>query len=220
MLGKLESEARYFSSAVRLRSGMFIDGKTMRLILPGIEEEYPLKIIKIPGIHNIENVMAAVLIARSCGCPRESIIATIEKFTGIAHRIEFVNVKRGVRFYDDSKGTNVGAVARALESFSAPVILLLGGRDKGGDFENLSALIRKGVKGIVLFGESRQVIGSKIGGMAETAMASTLKEAVGIAYGQADPGDIVLLSPGCTSFDEFTSYADRGSHFRQWVEEL
>ncbi len=220
LLGSLEADVQCFSSSTKLRSGIFLDNGRIRLAAGQFDEEYPLEMIRIPGIHNIENVMAAVLIARSCGCSREKIIKVTENFRGVSHRIEFTADKGGVLFYDDSKGTNVGAVIRALESFPGSVILMLGGRDKGGDFENLIDLIRKKVKRIVLFGEAGQKINSMVGGIVETCIAATLREAVSAAYNGASPGDIVLFSPGCTSFDEFTSYAERGRLFQEWVKGL
>lgn len=220
LLGSLEADIQCFSSSSRLRSGIFLDNGNIRLATENYEEAYPLGMIRIPGIHNIENVMAAVLMARACGCSREKIIEVTEGFRGVAHRIEFTADRNGVLFYDDSKGTNVGAVVRAVEGFPGNVILMLGGRDKGGDFENLSELIRTKVKKLVLFGEARQKINSVLGGIVETAVSATLREAVSAAYSQASPGDIVLLSPGCTSFDEFTSYAERGRLFQEWVKAL
>ncbi|MEN6464123.1 MAG: UDP-N-acetylmuramoyl-L-alanine--D-glutamate ligase [Syntrophaceae bacterium] len=220
LLGSLEADVQCFSSSAKLRRGIFLDNGRIRLATDQCDEEYPLEMIRIPGVHNIENVMAAVLMARSCGCSREKIIKVTENFRGVSHRIEFAADKGGVLFYDDSKGTNVGAVIRALESFPGRVILMLGGRDKGGDFENLIDLIRKKVKRIVLFGEAGQKINSIIGGIVETSVSATLREAVSVAYDGASPGDIVLLSPGCTSFDEFTSYAERGRLFQEWVKAL
>jgi len=125
-----------------------------------------------------------------------------------------------VAFYDDSKGTNVGAVARALETFSRPVILLLGGRDKGGDFDALAALIRRGVKEVILFGEAREAIGRILGGIVKASMAPSLGKAVEKAYADAAPGDVVLLSPGCASFDEFKDYRERGDFFKGMVRKI
>ena len=166
--------------------------------------------IRLPGRHNIENVMAAILAARDCGCSAAGIIGTVEGFRGISHRIEYVGENDGVRFYDDSKGTNVGAVVRALESFDRPVILLLGGRDKEGDFETLVPLLRERVRAMVLFGEAREKINGRIGGVVATTLAATLGEAVEAAWRIASPGDVILLSPGCACFDEFTDYKARG----------
>lgn len=218
---KLMSKVLFFSTSKKVRDGMFLDHN--RLVYQssdGMCEEYPLDMIKIPGLHNVENVMAAVMAARVCGCLPENIVEAIEDFRGISHRIEFVEDKRGVAFYDDSKGTNVGAVVRALESFSRPIILLLGGRDKEGDFETLSPLIKEKVKELVLFGEARLRINDLIGGIVKTTPVVTLKEAIDIAYQHSIPGDVVLLSPGCASFDEFSNYKERGRFFKDVVRSL
>jgi UDP-N-acetylmuramoylalanine--D-glutamate ligase len=176
--------------------------------------------IRIPGIHNIENVMAAVMASREAGCSREAVIKAVEGFKGIVHRIEFAGEKGGVTFYDDSKATNVGAVMRALETFSRPVILLMGGRDKEGDFENLATPVRQRVKRLVLFGEARAKIDGLIGGLVKTDQAATLGDAMELARHHASAGDVVLLSPGCASFDEFTDYKARGDFFKKWVGNL
>jgi UDP-N-acetylmuramoylalanine--D-glutamate ligase len=176
--------------------------------------------IRLPGAHNIENVMAAILACRACGCTREEVIQAVANFSGIAHRIEFTREIGGVKFYDDSKGTNVGAVKRAIESFSEPLVLLMGGRDKDGDFESLSDLLANRVKALVLFGEAREKIRERIGGIVPTLMAPTLNEAIAAAREQACAGDVVLLSPGCASFDEFNNYKARGEFFQEEVRAL
>jgi UDP-N-acetylmuramoylalanine--D-glutamate ligase len=176
--------------------------------------------IRIPGQHNVENVMAAVMAARYAGCTPGMIVEGVASFKGLAHRIEFAGEKDGVAFYDDSKGTNVSAVVRALEAFEAPVILLLGGRDKNGDFESLEPVIGRHVKEMVLFGEARGRIDEKIGGIVKTVTAATMKDAIQTAYDDAAPGDVVLLSPGCASFDEFRNYAHRGEVFKETVSGL
>ncbi|MRR13363.1 hypothetical protein EG835_13125 [bacterium] len=183
-------------------------------------ETYPRSMIRIPGRHNVENVMAAVMAARYAGCTPGAIVEALGSFTGLAHRIELAGEKGGVAFYNDSKGTNVSAVVRALEAFEAPVLLLLGGRDKKGDFETLEPLIRRHVKEMILFGEARDRIGEKIGGIVKTVTAATMRDAVHAAYDDAAPGDVVLLSPGCASFDEFRSYAHRGDVFNETVHGL
>ena len=218
---RIRTEVHFFGSREAVIPGISLDGDVLRLRVSGKSEEtYPVDMIKIPGLHNIENVMAVILAARFCGSAREGIIHVVRDFKGIAHRIEFVGERGGVAFYDDSKGTNVGAVMRALESFSKPTILLLGGRDKGGDFESLSVLIRKKVKEVVIFGEAREKISEKLAGITRTFLAPTLREAVKIAYSHALRGDVVLLSPGCSSFDEFSNYAERGAVFQETVKAL
>lgn len=219
--GRLKSRTELFSSSREVDCGMFLSRKKLFFLRPGSEpEEYPLGMIHLPGRHNCENVMAAVMAARDCGCEPKAIMKAIEAFRGIAHRIEFAGEKNGVRFYDDSKGTNVGAVVRALESFSQPIVLLLGGRDKEGNFQTLAPLIRSRVKEMVLFGEAREKINRLIGGTVKTTITATMKEAFDKAYNLASPGDVVLLSPGCASFDEFQDYKERGNRFQEWVEQL
>jgi len=218
---RLMADAVFFSTTKKISNGMTLDGN--RLVYQssaGFMDEYPLHMIRIPGRHNIENVMAAVMAARACGCSPETITKAIEAFHGIAHRIEYAGEKQGVSFYDDSKGTNVGAVVRALETFTQPIILLLGGRDKEGDFETLAPLIKEKVKVLVLFGEARQRIGGLIGTIVETSQTDTLKEAIEVAYKHSAPGDVVLLSPGCASFDEFSNYKERGKFFKDVVRNL
>ncbi len=221
LAGRIRASVRFFSSRSNVANGIFLNGDELRLRDSGKKEEtYPLDMIRIPGVHNMENVMAVILAARFCGCSHDAIVRAVRDFRGIPHRIQFAGEKAGVAFYDDSKGTNVGAVMRALESFSKPTILLLGGRDKGGDFENLATLLKEKVKEVVLFGEAGERIREKIGGMARTSLSPTLKEAVALAYGRAARGDVVLLSPGCSSFDEFSGYAERGRVFQETVKGL
>ncbi len=215
---RLAARTEIFRSSGPVDRGMFLAGEKLFHLLPaGEKEEYPLAMIHLPGRHNSENVMAAILAARACGCEPPAIIRAVEGFRGIAHRIEYAGEINGILFYDDSKGTNVGAVMRALESFSRPVILLLGGRDKEGDFQILAPLIRRGVKEMVLFGEAAEKINGLLGGVVRTTLAATLQEAMEKAYRSAAPGDAVLLSPGCASFDEFKDYKERGNRFQEWV---
>jgi UDP-N-acetylmuramoylalanine--D-glutamate ligase len=164
--------------------------------------------------------MASILVARQCGCAPDVVREALETFAGLPHRMEFVGKRDGVHFYNDSKGTNIGAVTRALETFSKPVILLLGGRDKGGDFTILSDLIRERVKELIIFGEARKQIENHIGGIVKTHMAQNLKESTDMAWRASSAGDIVLLSPGCASFDEFTNYAERGDYFKKLVKQI
>ena len=221
---RLKAQTEFFhcgASSPAVFRGMFPDGNILVHILPdGKREEYPAGMINIPGKHNLENVMAAVMAARGCGCPVADITKAVEEFRGLPHRIEYVHEKNGVRFYDDSKGTNVDAVLRAIESFSEPIILLLGGRDKDGDFETLIPSIRKNVKETVLFGEAGEKIHGLIGKKVKTSMQKTLKAALQAAFAHASQGDVVLLSPGCASFDEFKNYKERGNCFQEWVKQL
>lgn len=210
-----------FSSKDVLSQGIFIENSNIVLRMSGRNEEnYPLSIINLPGLHNVENVMAAIMAARFCGCSQENIIAAVAAFRGLSHRIEFVGEKDSIKFYDDSKGTNVGSVLRALETFDKPVILLLGGRDKDGDFESLQPLLKTKAKKVILFGEARDRIASLIGEDVPILKETRLRDAIQSAYQDARPGDVVLLSPGCASFDEFANYKERGNFFKDVVRTL
>lgn len=210
-----------FSSKRALTDGAWVQHQDIVFKRPGEPpEHYPLDKVHLPGTHNLENVMAAVAAARCCGCPKKDIVEAVESFRGLPHRIEFVREKDGIQFYDDSKGTNVGSVLRALETFSRPVILLLGGRDKDGDFASLRPALSAKTRKVVLFGEARERIASMIGDSAPVVLTTTLRDAIHTAGSSAQPGDIVLLSPGCASFDEFTDYKQRGDFFQDVVRNL
>ncbi len=214
---RLQARVAFFSSSQRVEQGMFLDDG---MLVAAGAETYPVDRIRIPGRHNLENIMAAILVARGCACDPADILATIADFRGLPHRIEYAGEKNGVAFYDDSKGTNVDAVVRALETFSAPIILLMGGRDKDGDFRVLLPLLGTKVKELVLFGEAREKINRVLGGAVKTTLSATLGHAVKAAWEHAAPGDVVLLSPGCASFDEFTDYKARGRFFQETVRGL
>jgi len=176
----------------------------------------------LPGRHNIENAAAASLAALAVGGTLEGVQSALNEFKGLSHRLEFVNKINKVRFFNDSKATNVNAVARALETFDQPVVLIMGGRDKGGKFEELEKHVRRHAKKLIVMGEAKDEIRSVLGeicrGGAKTA--SSMEEAVFWAYQEAVPEGIVLLSPACSSFDMYSSYAERGNDFCQAVEKL
>jgi UDP-N-acetylmuramoylalanine--D-glutamate ligase len=184
------------------------------------EERFPLQKVKIQGVHNLENMMAAIAAVKTIGIPARIIQQTLEEFPGLEHRLEFVREKAGVLYYNDSKGTNVGAVVKSLASFSAPVILLAGGVDKGGDYGVLRDGVRKRVKRLVLFGVAKEMIAKALGPLTETVIVDNLEAAVRDAHQHARPGDVVLLSPACSSFDMFRNYAERGKVFKNLVQAL
>jgi len=184
------------------------------------EERFPLSRVKIQGVHNVENLMAAVAVAKSVDVPRQIIQQVIEEFAGLEHRMEFVREKNSIRFYNDSKATNVGAVVKSLASFSAPTVLLAGGIDKGGDYRILEDEVRRKVKKLILFGAAKEVIKRALGNLTETVVVESLEGAVQEAYRSARPGDIVLLSPACSSFDMFRNYEERGKAFKALVQSL
>jgi UDP-N-acetylmuramoylalanine--D-glutamate ligase len=174
----------------------------------------------IKGVHNLENAMAASAMALLAGCPIEAVRESLREFQGLEHRLEFVKEIKGVRYFNDSKGTNVSAVIKSLESFKEPIILIAGGRDKAGDFSLLRDLVKSKVKTIVLIGEASEKIHQALGDITETVMAKDLKEAVSVSQSIARKGDVVLLSPACASFDMFLNFEDRGRQFKKIVTEM
>jgi UDP-N-acetylmuramoylalanine--D-glutamate ligase len=176
--------------------------------------------MRLIGLHNVENVMAAVTYGLLCGCSIDAIRAVLRSFPGLEHALEVVRERRGVRFVNDSKGTNVDAVMKALEGIEQPMWLIAGGRDKGGDFSRLEGLIRERVKGLILIGEAAGRIQAAMGNFNRCRHAATLRDAVELAAGEAQPGEVVLLSPACASFDMFADYQDRGRQFKALVQAL
>ena len=187
-----------------------------------IEKRLSLDISKmhLRGRHNFENACAASLAALAAGATLGAIQKTLDHFEGLAHRLEHVATINAVQYYNDSKATNVDGVLRALECFSKPVLLLMGGRDKGGHFLVLQDIIRKHVKELIVMGEAAESIRSALGQQAVTKVAASMQEAVKLAFQDAVAQDVVLLSPGCASFDWYSNYAARGDDFRQAVEKL
>ena len=184
------------------------------------EERFSLTAVKIKGVHNVENMMAAIAAAKAVGVDYDVIQKTLDTFPGLEHRLEFVREKDGIRYFNDSKGTNVGAVEKSLASFFEPVILIAGGVDKGGDYGPLQNYIRQRVRRLVLFGAAKEIIAEALGHLTETAIVADLAAAVGDAAAHAQPGDVVLLSPACSSFDMFRNYAERGKAFKSLVRAL
>lgn len=181
---------------------------------------FSLESLQLHGHHNWENVMAAVSVATLWGIPREVIERVLTSFTGLPHRLAWVATKNDVAYFDDSKGTNVGAVVQSLAGFAGPVILLAGGVDKGGNYGPLRAPLRTKVKKLILFGAARETMRAALAGATDTVVVETLAEAVREAAATARQGDTVLLSPACASFDQFRNYAHRGEVFRAYVEEI
>jgi UDP-N-acetylmuramoylalanine--D-glutamate ligase len=210
----------YFSRTEPLARGAYLDQDRLRLNFAGMEETYDLQLFPLPGVHNRENALAAALGARLLGAAPEAVQRGLDRFKGFRHRLEWVAEVQGIQFFDDSKGTNVGAVVKALEGFSRPVILIAGGRDKGGDYGPLRGLIREKVKALVLIGEAREKMRYQLGDLTRTEWADSLEAAVSWAFKQGVPGDVVLLSPGCSSFDMFRDYTQRGEVFQQAVRRL
>lgn len=210
-----------FSAKRPLRRGAFLrggwivykDGGDERRILPVSE-------IMLPGGHNRENVLAAAAAARICGIAPSRIRASVRSFRGLEHRLEPVAVVRGVSFVNDSKATTVDAAQKALASFTRPVVLILGGKDKDADFRPLRRAVRRGVKSIVLIGAAKDKIRTALAGTAPMVETRTYPEAVRTAAAAAAPGDVVLLAPACTSWDMFQDFEERGRVFKREVRRL
>lgn len=172
------------------------------------------------GRHCIENIMAAILATRELGAQPEVIQKVIDDFKGLPHRIEYVRKAGGVKFFNDSKATNVHAVIRALDAFDENVILIMGGKDTNLNYEALIPQIRMKVKTLILCGEAKERINRALGDYAETFLIGTFEEAVLIAYQKSRIDDVILLSPGCSSFDIFDSYVERGNYFKKLVSKF
>jgi UDP-N-acetylmuramoylalanine--D-glutamate ligase len=189
--------------------------------LNGKDESYDLTQFRLFGEHNRENLMAAICTARTMGVSQKAIQTVINTFKGVAHRLEFVRKKDGVFFFNDSKGTNVMSVMRSMAAFnSSSIILIAGGKDKNMDFAPLVNLVREKCKTLILLGEAKEKINRSIGDFAETYLVGTFEEAVLLSYQKSRSGDIVLLSPGCSSYDMFRNYEERGDYFKKLVGQL
>jgi UDP-N-acetylmuramoylalanine--D-glutamate ligase len=220
LAGGILSQKRFFSFKDRLDEGTFADGETIRLRLNRAEEDYPLAKARLKGVHNVENMMAALLAARLFGCSKRAAESALSRFEGLEHRLEFVREIDGVRYFNDSKGTNVGSVVKSLESFSEPVVLIAGGKDKRGDLGPLKEAVRHHVRGLILIGEARERMAGELGPLTETVIGRTLEEAVQLAHRMARRGEVVLLSPACSSFDMFKDYKERGKVFKEAVKRI
>jgi UDP-N-acetylmuramoylalanine--D-glutamate ligase len=185
-----------------------------------VEQVMPLKGIPLKGTHNVENVLAAVVAARLAGVQVEAIRRAIEKFQAVEHRLEYVATINGVEFYNDSKATNVDATAKAVAAFSSGIHLILGGKDKGSDYTLLSQLLRERVSAVYTIGSAAAKIESHLRGVVSLNSCETLDKAVSAAASAARPGEIVLLAPACSSFDQFENYEQRGRVFKELVGEL
>jgi len=186
----------------------------------GANINLPLDTFQLSGEHNIENAMAALAPALLQGCDAATAWKAVCSFTGLEHRMQLVRKLNGVNWYNDSKGTNVGSVVKSLSGLQAPVTLIAGGKDKGGAYAPLRELVEEKVANLILIGEAAQRIAEELSGASEIRLAATLDVAVQQAYEVTPAGGTVLLSPACSSFDMFKSYADRGQEFARLVRQL
>ena len=213
---------RLFSLRGAVDDGCWLDGDVVReRDARGEGELFRASDVALPGPHNLENAMAAALLALALGVSRATIPASLRGFRGLPHRLERVGERDGVAFYDDSKGTNVAATARSLESFAdASVHLVLGGRNKGADFRFLREVVGRKAKRVYLIGEAAPELAEALAGSADLVASGTLAVAVEEAASRAHAGESVVLSPACASFDQFRDFADRGRTFQRLVREV
>lgn len=216
----LRAKVMTFSVRKELEHGVFLRGNELVFggqVLTRIEE------MKLRGLHNVENVAAALAVGIAAGARIESMQATVKDFNPVEHRLEFVDEIEGVRFYNDSKATSVDATLKALEAFAndaGQVVLILGGKGKKAPYAPLAPLVRDKVRKLVLIGEDAETIANELGEYAVVERATDMKDAVAKSFSAAEKGDVVLLAPACASFDMFDSFEHRGKVFKGDVADL
>ncbi|MCB2154377.1 UDP-N-acetylmuramoyl-L-alanine--D-glutamate ligase [bacterium] len=212
----------WFSMKERVEQGAYLDGDTIFLVEDGLKVPVcVLEDVPIPGMHNVENTLAALILGRRMGASLDSLLATLRKFKGVEHRIEFVGASpRGVLFYNDSKATNVDSLEKALLSFDKPVVLVAGGQHRNANYDRLTQLVRDRVKALVLLGEAAPLMQKQWSGLVETKVVKDMEEAVKQADSFANEGDVVLLSPACASWDMYKDYEERGRIYKRHVRQV
>jgi UDP-N-acetylmuramoylalanine--D-glutamate ligase len=211
----------WFSRKQRVAQGAYVRAEEIIFRQDG-KEEILLKIEDIPlaGAHNLENVLAAVAAARLAGAPSAAIAKGVSSFAGVEHRLEFVSEIGGVRYYNDSKATNVDATLKAIDAFPGRILVILGGKDKSSDYTVLQKPLREKTILALLIGAAAEKIEKQISGSVALERAETIQRAVEIASHAAQRGDVVLLAPACASFDQFQNYEHRGRVFKDLVRQL
>jgi UDP-N-acetylmuramoylalanine--D-glutamate ligase len=218
-VGGVRARKYYLSTKTRLEEGAFVEDAELHVRIDGEDFSYKRAISPLVGIHNSENLLAVLLASHLCGIDQGIIEETLRNFKGLPHRVEFVREKRGVKFYNDSKATNVDATRRALESMNGNIVLVAGGKDKGGSYGFVAPLAGR-IRGLVLIGEATGRIEAELAPYMPTFPEASLEAAVERAFSLAKAGDTVLFSPMCSSFDMFENYKVRGNAFKRMVEAL
>ncbi len=219
---RIKSKIIWFSRREILKQGIFCRDNQIVIALDGkIISLMPVEDLPLKGGHNLENALAAVGAAYAFGLEADLIAQGLKSFKGVAHRLEFVIQKNGVKYINDSKATNADSAIKALEAFSGPIILIAGGRNKGGDFTRLMEEIKKRVKLLIILGEAKEEIKNAAdkAGFKKYILADSFIEAVREGEKAAAPGDILLLAPACASWDMFKNYEERGNLFKALVTE-
>jgi UDP-N-acetylmuramoylalanine--D-glutamate ligase len=220
---KTKAQIYWFSGRRPIKQGAFVYGESIVFVArEGAKSEpvMPVSEIHLKGSHNVENVLAAVCAARLAGISAETIRSAVADFKAVEHRLELVKRVHGVEFYNDSKATNVDAAMKAVASFDGGIHLILGGKDKDSDYSLMAELLKERVKAVYTIGTAAEKIERQLHGVVKMVQAETMQTAVSEAAKAAVSGDVVLLSPACSSFDQFENYEHRGRVFRQFVDEL
>jgi len=221
---RIKARALWFSREPHRQSTLYLRNDESIVYAPPTGDPRPVLVmpaaeIALLGAHNVENVMGAVLVGLAAGLPVDAIREGVRAFRPLAHRLERVDEVDGVTFVDDSKATNPGAVIAAMRSFDRPIVLIAGGKSKGTDFAEMGKVVSSRAKAVVLIGEAADEIAAVVK-RAKVTRADSMADAVRIAHGAASAGDVVLLSPGCASFDMFRSAEHRGEEFAVAVHAL
>lgn len=217
------AQVLWFSSERKLENGFYLEGEEIFRAKNGASERLMnIHDMKLVGLCNVENVMAAMAVADACGVPMEEILPVVKTFQPVEHRIEFVATKRGVDYYNDSKGTNPDAAIQGIKAMDRPTVLIGGGYDKQSDYDEWIEAFDGKVKCLVLIGQTREKIAAcaKQHGVKNIVLADTFEEAFAVCVEQAKPGDAVLLSPACASWGMFPNYEVRGQMFKEMVNQM
>ena len=213
----------WFSSQRRLTDGFYLEGEEIFQATGGVSERLMnIHEMRLVGVCNVENVMAAMAVATACGVPMEEILSVVRNFAPVEHRIEFVAAKRGVDYYNDSKGTNPDAAIQGIRAMDRPTVLIGGGYDKQSEYDEWIEAFDGKVKCLVLIGQTREKIAAcaRSHGLTDIVLADTFEEAFAVCVERAEPGDAVLLSPACASWGMFPNYEVRGQMFKDMVNQL
>jgi UDP-N-acetylmuramoylalanine--D-glutamate ligase len=210
------AEVRWFSSTHEVTGAWLRGGE---LVIDG-EVLMPATEVPLRGVHNLENIMAAALIARVAGAERSRIREAVRTFAGVEHRLEFVRELGGVSWYNDSKATNVDATLKAIAAFPGSLWVILGGKDKDSDYSPLAGPLKEKAHGAILIGAAAAKIEDQLRGSVELIRSGTLAAAIEQAHQRAKAGDTVLLAPACASFDQFQNFEHRGREFKRMVGDL
>ena len=221
--GRCPARVVWFSSARKLDDGLYLDGEDIFLAQDGRAERLMnIHDMNLVGVCNVENVMAAIAITQAMGVPMDTILAVVRQFKAVEHRIEFVATKRGVDYYNDSKGTNPDAAIQGIRAMSKPTVLIGGGYDKQSEYDEWIEAFDGKVKCLVLIGQTRDKIAAcaRKHGVENIVLADSFEEAFSICVERAQSGDAVLLSPACASWGMFPNYEVRGRMFKELVNQL